>query len=148
MTVRGFTLVFLQFALLGALIVIPSASAPEYSTEVAGLLYSFAVLIAVPAVINLRPALTALPEPRDRAPLVTHGIYRWIRHPMYTALLLLAGGLALTRWTLLAGLLLLGLVSVLLIKSRYEDRLLRQRWALAIDYQRRTGAFLPRIFGQ
>ncbi len=34
-------------------------------------------------------------ELRERHRLVTHGIYRWVRHPMYLALLLIATGQAL-----------------------------------------------------
>lgn len=146
MSVRGFTLVFLQFALLGILLVTPGHSPVKYSTEVAGLLYSIAVLIAVPAVINLRPSLTAMPEPKAQAPLITHGIYRFIRHPMYTALLCLALGLAMTRGTLFSAVIVLALLVVLQLKSRYEDRLLRQRWPEAQRYQASTGAFLPRIW--
>lgn len=145
MSIRGFTLVFLQFALIGVLIASPGSSSFQYSTEIAGLFYSLAVLVAVPAVINLRPSLTAMPEPKARAPLITHGIYRFIRHPMYTALLCLATGLAVARGTWISGILVLALLVVLVVKSRYEDGLLRQRWPQAKDYQGRVGAFLPRI---
>lgn len=145
MSVRGFVLVFLQFVILGVLIVTPSHSGFQYSTQIAGLLYSLAVLIAVPAVINLRPSLTAMPEPKAHAPLITHGIYRFIRHPMYTALLLLALGLAVSNANVHSAVLASALLAVLLVKSRYEDRLLRQRWPQASQYQANTGAFLPRI---
>ena len=144
-TVRGFTLVFLQFGLLGLLIISPAGHAPTFAPIASVILYGVAVIGAVPAFVNLRPALTALPEPKEGAPLVTHGIYRWIRHPMYTALLSLSAGLAVARWTVLALVIASLMAIVLSIKSRYEDRLLRNRWPQAREYQSRTGRFLPRL---
>src|SRR5437899_4353872 len=34
-------------------------------------------------------------EVREKHQLVTHGVYRWVRHPMYLALLIYSAGLAL-----------------------------------------------------
>ena len=134
-----------QFVLLGLLILTPVGQPPARANEFAGLFYSIAVLLAVPAVINLRPSLTVMPEPKTQAPLITYGIYRWIRHPMYTALLCLAMGLAVSHWTVTGFVLVIVLAVVLTTKSRYEDRLLQQRWQQAQVYQQRTGAFWPRV---
>ncbi len=42
-------------------------------------------------------------EVRERHQLVTHGIYRWVRHPMYLALFLYSAGQALILPNWLAG---------------------------------------------
>ncbi|MFC3604551.1 methyltransferase family protein [Deinococcus soli (ex Cha et al. 2016)] len=88
--------------------------------------------------------LTPLPTPVAGSTLVQRGPYRHVRHPIYTALLLLAGG-----WTVARG----GLVSVagtfllaglLRHKAGIEDAALAGRHPDHAAYRARTGAFLPR----
>jgi protein-S-isoprenylcysteine O-methyltransferase Ste14 len=65
---------------------------------------------------------------------------------MYTSVLALATASALSNFTILRGLLLAVLVAVLVLKSRFEDRLLRERHGQAAkDYQNLAGAFVPRV---
>lgn len=102
-------------------------------------------LIAAGAALAVMPARTfsVLPEPRSGAALVTRGIYRHIRHPMYLAVLLcglaacLAYGSA-TKWSLLAL-----LAGVLAIKIRREENFLLERFSDYADYRRRTKAIIP-----
>jgi protein-S-isoprenylcysteine O-methyltransferase Ste14 len=42
-------------------------------------------------------------EVRDKHSLVTHGVYRWVRHPMYLSLLIYSAGQALALPNWLAG---------------------------------------------
>lgn len=90
--------------------------------------------------------VTAVPAPD--AALVTDGPYRWLRHPIYSAgLLLFPGGVLLTDsgLVLLAGALVLG---VLEIRTRREEALLLERFGDA--YRRhmlRTRRWLPRVRG-
>jgi protein-S-isoprenylcysteine O-methyltransferase Ste14 len=145
-TTRGAVLVILQFALLALLIVLPGGSAPGWARPTALVLWVIAALVLVAAALALRPALTVMPEPKAGAPLVTHSIYGHVRHPMYSAVLLVAWGLALGVWTIPAVAAVSALTAVLLTKARLEDALLRQRWGQrAMDYQRVTGGLLPRL---
>lgn len=79
--------------------------------------------------------------------VVTSGIYRHLRHPMYTALLLwaLAQILLLQNW--LAG--PAAAVTVLLIcflrMPRREQRLLERYGHRYLEYMDRTGGVLPRL---
>jgi protein-S-isoprenylcysteine O-methyltransferase Ste14 len=148
MTVRGATLVVLQFTVFGLLVVLPGdpQARPPWAVVLGWALLVIAGLILLSAFLSLRPAFTVMPEPRSDAPLVTSGIYGYVRHPMYSAVNAAAIGLALLRWTPLAGVVALLMVAVLAIKARYEDRLLRERWSdEAVAYQRTTGALLPRL---
>ena len=78
--------------------------------------------------------------------LVTHGPYRWVRHPFYDAIamLILAIALIAANWFLL---LTGGLVFVLLIvRTRTEEEQLLARFGEAYRmYMRGTGRFVPRI---
>lgn len=67
---------------------------------------------------------TILPDPRAGNTLSLRGIYRFIRHPMYTAVLLCGAAVAFgapSNWRLVA----LGVCAVVLVvKVRYEEGLL------------------------
>lgn len=86
------------------------------------------------------------PEPIPDACLVTTGPYQWIRHPMYTSLLLFMLGIALYRhaWPNYVGLALLGIA--IFGKMHREEVHLHQKFADYSAYVRRTHRLLPRIY--
>ena len=86
------------------------------------------------------------PEPIPDACLITTGPYRWVRHPMYTSLLLFMLGIALYRhaWPNYLGLALLSLA--ILGKIHREETHLHRRFADYAAYVRRTRRLIPRIF--
>jgi protein-S-isoprenylcysteine O-methyltransferase Ste14 len=77
--------------------------------------------------------------------LVTEGPYRWVRHPIYTAMFgkLIASNFAFgAPWGLLAagGIFVVGT----LIRIRAEEKLMREAFGPAYDeYARRVPAFVP-----
>jgi protein-S-isoprenylcysteine O-methyltransferase Ste14 len=78
--------------------------------------------------------------------LVRSGPYRWVRHPIYSGLILAMLGTALERreWRgwLAVALLYFGFA----LKSRIEERTMKGEFGAAYDeYRRRTGAILPRL---
>ena len=83
---------------------------------------------------------------QERHTLVTHGPYRWVRHPFYgsAALLVVASSLVVSNWFLL---LTGGLVLVLLVvRTRTEEEKLLARFGDAYRrYTERTGRFLPNL---
>ena len=141
---RARTLVALQFLTLLLLVFNPFDRWFEGARVISLTLYMFAAIILASAAVALGSALTASPIPKDDAQLVTRGIYRYIRHPMYSALLLIGLGLLLSRFNLFALLIFVSLSAVLLYKSKYEDVLLGARHQDAKEYQSRTGRFFPR----
>jgi protein-S-isoprenylcysteine O-methyltransferase Ste14 len=80
--------------------------------------------------------------------LVTDGIYRWIRHPMYTTFFLLFAASALLSANWLIG--LLGLIYSLLILDRVksEEAMLLETFGEGYrSYQQGSGKFFPRLTG-
>lgn len=87
------------------------------------------------------------PVPPAEARLLTHGPYRWIRHPMYSGLLLAAAAVLLERFTWQRALFWLALLAALVAKLRYEECYLKARFPEYEEYRRRTKGLLPFVVG-
>ena len=80
--------------------------------------------------------------------LITDGPYRWTRNPIYTGMfgLLLATGMAMSRWTTLLAASAV-FVAGTLIRIHSEERLLRQAFGASFDeYARKVPALIPGIY--
>jgi protein-S-isoprenylcysteine O-methyltransferase Ste14 len=93
-----------------------------------------------PGNFNIRPV------PRAGGRLVQHGPYRWIRHPMYTTLLL--AGVAAVRLSADAAAVAwwVGLAVVLVAKAAVEEKALMRRYPAYQAYRSRTRRFIPGLF--
>lgn len=133
-------LVAMQFALMALVIVrasVVNAGAASAVLLVAGIGVGLWALSANrPGNFNVRP------EPKAGGVLVTNGPYRWIRHPMYLAVLLFTAAFAAAgdRWQWLAW---AALGAVLLAKARREERGMALAHPAYADYRARTRAILP-----
>jgi protein-S-isoprenylcysteine O-methyltransferase Ste14 len=88
-------------------------------------------------------------EIRKGHQLVTHGVYRSVRHPMYASIWIwcLAQGLLLENW--LAGwYALLGFSLMYFVRTPREEAMMCQTFGDEYrDYMRRTGRLFPRMRG-
>ena len=95
------------------------------------------------ALTALRHNFSIIPEARD---LVTCGPYRFVRHPMYLAEIGVAMGFGLQGdvhiWS---GLILVPFVAIQLVRSFFEEQLLRSTFPEYEAYACVTGRVLPRI---
>ena len=83
---------------------------------------------------------------RDDHHLVTVGPYRWVRHPMYTALFAIFIGLGLLSANWLIVLVAVGGLALLVGRvGKEEDMLLSHFGQEYVSYMRHTGRFLPRL---
>lgn len=84
---------------------------------------------------------------RQRHTLVTHGPYRWVRHPMYTALFLFGVGiLLLTAHWFVGGPLIVAQVTIVAVQVGKEETMMIEQFGdeYLVNMQR-TGRFLPRM---
>ncbi|MCL4301410.1 MAG: isoprenylcysteine carboxylmethyltransferase family protein [Anaerolineae bacterium] len=92
---------------------------------------------------------TTLTLKKDQT-LVTQGPYQWVRHPMYTAFVLLWVGYFLisTNWFIgLTG--ILGFVWAIVVRTPKEEQMMIERFGDEyIAYMKRTGPYLPRWLGK
>lgn len=79
--------------------------------------------------------------------LITDGPYRWIRHPIYTAFLLIMSATLLLTANWLIGFLWIGLTAIdVASRIRFEEDLLARNFDGQYQtYARTTGRLLPRI---
>lgn len=91
-------------------------------------------------------AFNIVPDVRVGNPLVQHGPYRWIRHPMYASLLLITLPLVIQAPSLWRWLLWAGLLVDLLVKLRYEERLLGAHYPEYANYRQQTKRLIPFLF--
>ncbi len=140
-------LVAAQFFLIGVVALLPGGhwQATAIHQAFAAVLVGFAVVLGLWAARWLGKGLTPLPLPNGQVDLVVHGPYRWVRHPMYTAVIIGMGGIALRSgswWSVGAW---AALVALFAFKSRWEERHLESAFPGYAEYRTRTGRFLPGI---
>lgn len=90
-----------------------------------------------PGNFNIRPT------PREGARLVDTGPYRWIRHPMYSAVMAGALGCLLAAPGVVTAFALALLVPVLVVKAMLEERWMAERHPGYRAYMARTRRFVP-----
>lgn len=138
---KSFLLVGVQFLCLGVLLV-TGPLLPDGWAEQA--LVAVGLGLAVWALVTMSPrSLTAFPDVRPDGVLATSGPYRYIRHPMYTAVLLLTLGLVMEHPSLARAFVWLMLAVNLWVKLTYEETLLAQRYADYPAYKAGTARLIP-----
>lgn len=152
---RGEWYVVAQFVLFGLVAFGPRSvgAAAPWPPSLAGpagwlgaALMAAGVLLLLVAAGWLGRSLTALPAPKPDSTLVERGPYAIVRHPIYSAVLLLAFG-----WALVApGTLTLLYAAVLMVlldrKAAREERWLVERYPTYRDYQRRVRKLVPFVY--
>ena len=83
---------------------------------------------------------------RKQHTLVSHGPYRWVRHPLYSsaALIVVALSLVAANWFFfVAG---MALLCLLVVRTRTEEANLVARFGDSYrQYMKRTGRFVPKL---
>jgi protein-S-isoprenylcysteine O-methyltransferase Ste14 len=128
----------------------PFADFPgSWVVQIAGIALSIAGgILFSRAARTLGRQMTPAIQLRQGHELVRTGPYRYIRHPVYTAIMLTATGQTLFFLSGPLAVLTLLLVGLAFYRAGLEEGLLRSPEAFGPeyeDYMRRTGRFLPRL---
>ena len=139
------TIQLLLIALLGVW------AAPElWSLRAPALAWAFALVGVGTGLWTLaynRPGnFNIRPTPHATGHLICDGPYRWIRHPMYSAVICCALAAALAIGSMSGWLGAAALTAVLVIKLGLEEVLLLQKYAEYDPYRAHTWRLLPGLF--
>lgn len=137
-------LVTFQFVSAASLVVTARLDVHDWASIVVS---GSGVMLGLWAILAIGPSRVSVsPDVKLETELVTAGPYRFIRHPMYTALAWFTGGLVTAPfywWKVAVWALLL---IVLFAKSQLEERKLVDRFSEYRDYAQRTWRFVPLIW--
>ena len=145
-TAIAWLFVGVQFALLVVILLLPPGDAwpvPAWLDLVARILQWLGAAILLVGIVNLGRSPTPLPTPVPHGELRTSGLFRLVRHPIYTGVMALALGTALrlaNPWAMLAA---LALVAWFMAKARWEERHLAARYPGYAAYAATTPRFVP-----
>ena len=139
-------LVLVQFILIALIVLLPGSSTWTLLVLVARAVQVaewVGIIVMVVAALALGRGLTAAPLPNAHAELRTGGLYRFVRHPIYSGLLLFAVARTLGSGSLWTGLACVALVVLINAKARWEEQHLAQRFAGYVGYAASTPRFIP-----
>jgi protein-S-isoprenylcysteine O-methyltransferase Ste14 len=145
----GWLLVIVQGALL--LIVFagprPTNTTTSASLDRAGfILRILGIGLILVSAVELGRRLTAHPEPNGRGTLRRSGLYRLVRHPMYSGVMALSLGSVLTAPSTSRVVACVALVVLFNVKARFEERSLTQHFPDYAEYASHTSRFVPIAF--
>lgn len=118
---------------------------PDYFIKYLALFFGFIGLVIIFfGIVNLSHNLTPFPAPRKGGSLISKGIYAYIRHPIYTGIIIIMFSLAIFTGSGFRILVTAILMVVFYYKSELEERLLIERFPEYDEYRTSTGRFLPK----
>jgi len=136
-------LVALQFGIIGLMAIFTHNF---FATPYPLVIFGFGLAIGIWALqhnrlgnFNIQPIL------RENCQLVTTGIYKYIRHPMYLSVIIMMFSIVLATPTLIEILLFVTLIIVLTLKAIKEESLWSKHDKDYIDYHKKTKLFIPFI---
>ena len=105
----------------------------------------FGGIIITLALLQLNKNLSPFPTPKESSSLLQSGLYKFIRHPIYTGIILLFSGYSVYQNSVYKLLVSVVLVILFYLKSIYEEERLEQTFPNYKNYKTKTGRFLPRM---
>ena len=142
----GWAFVAVQVVLIAVLVVLPGRDDFPLSNgvrTVVDVVFWLGVALAVAGGLSLGRALTATPVPTATATLRTDGLYRLVRHPIYSGVIVIVVAMAARSQSFVS----VGLAVVTLaffnVKARWEEGRLIDRFPDYPAYAARTPRFFP-----
>lgn len=148
-TSKDYIYVGIQFILF-AVYVIPvqaiTFASATFVNVLGIILVVIGVLMGLLSVIQLNKNLSPFPTPINGGELIETGLYKYIRHPIYTSIVSTLVGYGLYSGSAYKILITITLLILFFYKSQYEEKKLSLVFKDYPEYMKKTGRFLPKIF--
>ena len=108
------------------------------SNLVGFLIIIIALIILLVAIIDLGRNLSPFPSPIKNSSLVTKGIYRYMRHPMYYSLIFISFGVFITKLSIYYLFLSISLVLIIKLKIALEEKYLNNKFKNYLLYKNKV----------
>jgi protein-S-isoprenylcysteine O-methyltransferase Ste14 len=145
--VQGLLIALILFGPQGASLIPDGINGSHVTVQVIGYAVALAGLcIAAIAVFNLGKNLTPLPYPKDEGLLVQTGLYQYVRHPIYSGVILVALGWLLIYPNQLILLYVICLLIFFDLKTRKEEIWLSEKFPEYIHYRKRVKKLIPGLY--
>lgn len=103
--------------------------------------------LLIVSALNLgRRSYSASTRPRTSNVLVRRGLYRYLRHPIYTGVLIVSLAFFLSRPTLVVGIAYLLLALITNVRAGIEEKMLEERYPEYAEYRRGTKRYVPFVY--
>ena len=140
----SYSLVAVQFTLIGLLVINSSFKSANIFYL---LIFCFGILLGLWAVFVMQKSkLRITPDVAKNATLVREGPYKFIRHPMYSSVLLICLGMFLTNIYYLTVIFYGLLIFDLFLKISYEEKLLKKYFSDYKIYEAKTKKLIPFVY--
>lgn len=102
-------------------------------------------LIVLISILQLNTNLSPFPKPKKNATLITSGIFKYIRHPIYSGIIIFLFFLSLYFASGYKTGIVVLLFILFLFKSEYEEEQLCLKYPNYPKYRQVTGRFFPKF---
>ncbi len=100
-------------------------------------------LIILIALIQLNSKISPFPTPKENSSLIINGVFRWVRHPIYTGLILSFWSYSLYQESLFKLSISLALTVLFHFKVKYEEDKMTEKFPEYVEYKKKTGRLFP-----
>lgn len=123
----------------------PYFEVPSIIRSMSLLLTGIGAIWVILALLQLNESLSPFPTPKTHGRLKTHGLYKLVRHPIYSGIILTTLSYGIYRgssWKLIISVLL---ILLFYFKSEYEETLLVKKFSEYQNYKKKTGRLWPKM---
>lgn len=135
-------LVLAQFSLIIAI----TFYAPLWSGWIQNIFVIIGLVLGIWAIVHMNFKVSVFPDAKKGQKLIMKGPYTYVRHPMYTSVLLITYVWTLNRFDVITVTLWILLLITLLVKIRYEEEQLQKYFRNYSSYTAKTKRLIPFLF--
>jgi protein-S-isoprenylcysteine O-methyltransferase Ste14 len=142
-SIKSFLLVLLQFVTAGY-ILISEKFIPD--NIILQILFVISLLPGISAILIMKFNFNIAPDLKSGAIFVSKGPYKYIRHPMYSTIIFCLICLIINYFTIIRLIVYLILITVLIIKMNFEEKILLKEFNDYKDYILKTKRIIPFLY--